>query len=182
VAAAGPGTRVATPPVIWLAGGGGYDPAAFGRGLSAARGAGSSLQLVVTTRWLPPPPGLDGVGIEVVDLLELDAAGGSSLLGGFQFGLRRLGDRQPGPVFLALATRAGADISTYRALAEALAAAGPGVGAVKPRHDGKHGHPVLLAAAARARALGLDAMRGTLRDAVVDPISLDLQDPGILKP
>lgn len=168
--------------MVWLGGGGGYDPDAFGRGLSAVRGAGSPLQIVVTTRWLPAPPGLDGPGVEVADLLELDAAGGSSLLGGLQFGLRRLGDRHPGPVFMALATRAGADISTYRAMAEALAGAAPEVGAIKPRFEGKHGHPVLLSAAARAAALGLDPLRGTLRDAVLAPRSLDVLDPGVLKP
>jgi CTP:molybdopterin cytidylyltransferase MocA len=169
---------VSLPPIIWLAGAAGYDQWAWVRGVMAAHRAGCAHQVLVVERGLPAPNLTLGGKVEVA---EVDAAARKArpgMLGTLQVGLTTLGARCPGPVFVGLAARPLAAPETYKALAEELS--GAGVGAVKPRAEGKHGHPILLGEKARQRALELDPATRQVRDLLQDPHSLDVEDQGIL--
>lgn len=166
------------PPIIWLAGTPGYDQWSWVRGVMAAHRAGCAFQILVVERGLPAPNLSLGGKVEVA---EMDAAARKArpgMLGTLQVGLAILGARFPGPVFVGLAARPLAAAETYKALAEELY--GAQVGAVKPRAEGKHGHPILLGEAARRRAFELDPATRQVRDLLEDPHSLDVEDRGIL--
>lgn len=166
------------PPVIWLAGEPGFDQWQWVRGVMAAHRAGCVRQVLAVERGLPHPNVQLGGRVEV---LELDAGQRRShpgMLGTLQLGLAHLGDRDPGPVFLALASRPLARAETYRALYEELGRSQAVV--VKPCSGGKSGHPILLGVEARLRAGRLDAATQQVRDLVREPRSLNVEDPGVL--
>jgi CTP:molybdopterin cytidylyltransferase MocA len=164
--------------VIWLGGEPGYDQWQWVRGVMAAHKAGCCRQILVV-EWGFPYPNLElGGRVEVV---ELDAAARKAfpgMLGSFQLGLEALGERDYGPVFLALAARPLAASSTYRALfgvldqEEAMA--------VKPCMDGKFGHPVLIGEEGRLLAATLDPKVNQVRDLLLEPCSVEVEDPGVL--
>ncbi len=170
------------PPVVWVGAKPGYSVWEWTGGLMAARKAGVALQILVVAEGAPVPElrlrgSLEVVTVQASDLLKGPAPG---MLGSFQLGLEALGDRLPGPVFLALAARPAAAGLTYAKLVEGLRASEGA--AAKPRVRGKHGHPVLLGAERRSEARGLDPEFCQVRDLLMGAVSVDVDDPGVLGP
>lgn len=165
------------PPVLWLGARPGFQQWDWTRGVLTAHQAGVVHQLLVVVEDLPRPSLDLGGKVEVLDLGLDQVASRAGMLGTLQLGLEALGERHPGPAFVALASRPGAGPDTYASLAEVLGARD--CPAVKPKHGAKHGHPILLSAAARARALELDPGENELRVLLEGALSVEVDDPGI---
>lgn len=161
------------PPVVWLAAGEDVELDDLVRGLDNAAAAGVALQVVVTHHGLGLPARPD------VRLVEVEPGAMQGMLATFQVGWAALAKELPDSVFVALASRPDASPETYQAMArahEGLACDW------KPRYQGKHGHPILLGPWSLDRAAELDPATHTARDLVMNPASLDVEDPGILGP
>lgn len=165
------------PAVLWLGAEEGYQQWDWVRGIMTAHRAGVTRQVLVCKEGLPRPMLSLGSRVQTVVRTQAEIDARPGMLGSFQVALEALPEDTPGPVYLALAKRPSASVETYCRLFEALEK-GAGL-SIKPRAEGKHGHPILLVESLRGKALRLDAKAHTVRDLLESPFSLDVTDRGI---